>query len=124
MNCSFEDSTVILSKAVCQTSDQILLTFISSIMNSNSITEGVDIRHAPITNETIDHPLLMYNMDTDEMIALCCMMTLFFILGVPGNTVSYYVIYKRRDKTPFRLLILALTAADLISCCCSHNTGY
>ncbi|XP_076451246.1 uncharacterized protein LOC143287188 [Babylonia areolata] len=47
---------------------------------------------------------------------LFCMLVVFFVLGVVGNALAFYIYYQKRDKTTSTLFILSLAATDFFTC--------
>ncbi|XP_070208102.1 orexin receptor type 2-like [Littorina saxatilis] len=44
------------------------------------------------------------------------MLIVFFILGVVGNALAFYIYYQKKDKTTSTLFILSLAATDFFTC--------
>lgn len=53
---------------------------------------------------------------TAELIVLFFMLGVFFVLGVVGNALAFYIYYQKRDKTTSTLFILSLAATDFFTC--------
>ena len=51
-----------------------------------------------------------------ELIVLFFMLVVFFVLGVVGNALAFYIYYQKRDKTTSTLFILSLAATDFLTC--------
>ncbi|XP_076472267.1 uncharacterized protein LOC143301763 [Babylonia areolata] len=51
-----------------------------------------------------------------ELMVLFLMLVVFFVLGVVGNALAFYIYYQKRDKTTSTLFILSLAATDFLTC--------
>lgn len=89
---------------------------VSTILISLPTTESGTSPSETASNGTLATSLELDGPQSPDLVILVVMLSCFFILGVVGNALAFYIYYQKRDKTTSTLFILSLAATDFFTC--------